>query len=1182
MRRCIALISIVCLLSIVIAGVAQEPFALEELHLVRWEQVPEGKPSHTGPVSAAVLMAWYAEHGYPALLPDLNGDGRIDEEDTILLSRDFGEEMQAVLIDDRLADPFIVYPLARYVAERYPDEFRMLVYDESFPEEVARDLGQSFNPDEVPGIVIEVHDDPFYELYVEHLEAWRPGIVGIGFDIPEWNDFTVSRSYIPGEEPEGWPVDLVGSGEQFTPEPVWETFLRLDPEQWGFLTPEWVPFEILIILLPIDEFYSGDPGQPGDGPGDDPGDGPGGDPGDDPGGDPGDDPGDDPRRYPDPGDGPGGDPRFPSGSDDEGVCCMPDGACDTTTADECARRGGAFVVNETCATYVCPRIGEELCSKVEGEITDICYTYENGVLKVFASYAIYNKGSVAAKDITAIAGVGLNDGVNGLGGGPDCQDWRYGLDIPAGGTYAYSVVFTSTAPTLDLSKLTYLYGSLWLQKEAPWDCWGIAKQAFVQTWDPAPLCYPQSGGDPGTPPGGSGDPAPDPSDESADVRISMQMVSPENEPVSPGSQIQYNLNVWQAGPDTAKNVVVELTIPSSASINASGGSAVQIAHRPPNDILRWNLGDLVTFPPGTSIWLQVNVDQDACGAIQYDFSVTSDTFDPDLSNNTGSLATQIGPCDGEPGTPPGGRDEGEPGQPSGGTDGVLGACCLPDGSCESLDETECQRRDGLFYGPGTACSEIRCFPPEPPPCPIIYSRVTDACQLYQGPNQPMIVRADFELRNPGTKDAVSVGVKLVAGVPLLSNLMTTYTDIYEFTIPVIPAGGSHKFSHTFSIAPAPPQQPTGQTVVMVFAVPVTPLCKPNIQSAAELFHLLTFGPSERICPDGEGTPPGGDENEPPGACCLPSGQCIETGITNCDSQGGEFRGEGSSCEGSDCPSGSSDGSCPAISAYVEDFCYQYSGPDQPLTVQATFAVENFGTATALSPWVEAEATCDITINGTTTTYRDTYSFSGSDIPPGGELVVTHEFNLGAVPQPPTDYVTVHVLSRITSPCLDYTETTGTGSSNIACPIDGSTGEPGEPGEPAEPGEPEPEPDPDPETGALPNLWVTNVTGCWDWSSDGQEHVIARVSGTVHNGGQASASNVKARLMAGGKTTWASVGTISAGGQKTVSATIDVGAYDSVSWPVSISVTADHTNSITEADETNNTTKSSFPENSDCN
>ena len=889
------------LVSVAILAAGNEPFTLEELHLIHWEDVPEGRPSYTGPVSAAILMAWYAEHGYPELLPDLNEDGRIDEEDTILLARDFGEEMGSNVIHDKLADPFIVYPLARYIAERYPNEFRMLIYDESFPEEVEQDLGQPFDPGEYQGLEIEIHEDPFYELYVHHLEARRPGIVGIGPDFPEWNHFAISRSFVPEQAPEGWPVDLVSTSYQlFAEEPVWNTFLRLEPERWGFLTPEWVPFEILIILIPAQE-ADGDPSYPGDDPGDGPGGYPGDDPGDDPGGDPGDDPGGDPGDVPggDPGDYPGGDPRYPPGTNEEGVCCLPDGSCDTTTAAVCAQRGGAFIVGESCATYVCPRPGTDFCAEVEGEITDICYTYEGGVLKVFASYAIHNRGPVTANDITAYALVGLNDGVNGLGGKPDSQDWKYGIDIPAGGTYAYDVVFTAAAPNLDLSKLSYLYGSLWLQVEAPWDCWPIINQSFVQTWDPAPLCNSLRPGDVGTPPGGSDDRTP-------------------------------------------------------------------------------------------------------------------------------------------VGTPPGDYD-------------ILGACCLPDGSCDSLSEADCLQRDGLYYGPGTDCAEIRCSPMEESPCAIIRSRVTNACQSYQGSDQPMIVKADFELQNPGDKDALSVVVKLVAGVPLLSNLQTTYNDTYIFTIPIIPAGGSHQFSHTFSINPAPPQQPTGDTVVMVFAASVSPLCKLTVSSISDLFHLLVFGANERICPDASTPPPGGssdggapgatppgeDVEEPSGACCLPSSQCIETGITNCDSQGGEYRGEGTSCGTVDC----------------------------------------------------------------------------------------------------------------------------------------------QPAEPDTEG-PTPDPDPVPGTGALPNLWVTDVGGGWSWSNDGREDVVVLASGVVHNGGQADASGFRVRIEADGHASYVSAGTIQAGGQRVVSASINVGSYDSISWPISISVEADPSGVVTEADETNNKTSSSVPESND--
>ena len=94
-------------------------------------------------------------------------------------------------------------------------------------------------------------------------------------------------------------------------------------------------------------------------------------------------------------------------------------------------------------------------------------------------------------------------------------------------------------------------------------------------------------------------------------------------------------------------------------------------------------------------------------------------------------------------------------------------------------------------------------------------------------------------------------------------------------------------------------------------------------------------------------------------------------------------------------------------------------------------------------------------------------------------------------------------------------------------------------------------------------------------------MIATVTGVVHNGGQASASGVVASITAGNVSTMITVGSIPAGGQRTVSATIDVGSYDTTNWPVPTSITADPYDQITEADETNNTTDSAFPQSSEC-
>ena len=1004
-----------------------EPFVLEELHLVHWEQVPEGRPSFTGPVSAAVLMAWHAEHGYPDLLPDLNGDGRTDEEDTILLARDFGEEMGGAIIDDRLADPFIVYPLARYVAERYPDEFRMLIYDESFPEEVVQDLGQPFSPTDVPGIVLDVLEDPFYELYIFHLEELRPGIVGIGSDMPEWNDFTVSRSYIPEELPAGMPVDLVSTGfEQFVPEPVWETIMRLEPERWGFLTPEWIPFETLIILIPQDDvegMHDGPGDVPGGDPGDDPGDDPGGDPGDDPGGDPGDGPGGDPfdpgggdqPRFPGiPGREPGGDP----GDQTEGVCCMPDGACETTTVDACAQRGGSFVPNETCATYVCPRLGRELCSEVEGEITDICYTFENGVLKVFASIALYNRNNIAARDITSYVIVGLNDGKTGLGGGPDCTDWRYNIDIPGGGTYTYDLVFSTNAPNLDLNNLTYLYGGLWLQKQAPWDCWGILKQDFVQTWDPAPRC---------TPPGGSSD----------------------------------------------------------------GG--------------------------------------------------------------------------------------GQPG------DGDEGVCCLPDGMCVQADATGCDSVGGAWIAGTSDCASVDCGKILVGDCPKLNVRVLDVCRTVDESDGSVTVHVTAEMENSGAGDAVNVEFLADSGWGFTGPNQTLHVGTRETWKGTLLAG--QKVTHSFSLEiGTAPTYATFHPYVTVAAWMGDYPCAWQGEN-----RVVTIDPDGSIAlcgPESGGTPPGGrDDGGDSGACCFPDGSCIDTNAADCDAQGGYYSGDGTACESTLCRPEESVDDCPYISAGVSDVCYDYEGPDSPLIVHANYQIMNFGTMTATAPRIEGTASYEIPEGERVVVYEDSFSTIGQDIPPGGTITGSYVFNLGMVPQEPSDGLLVEVWGYITSPCVDYTETSGTMWSDLACPEEDEGGGTGDRNTDPEGGsgtEPDPEPEPEPEPTGLPNLWVTSMTGCWTWSNDGREHVMATVTGVVHNGGQESASNVRARVTANGVSTTVLVGSISAGGQKTVSATIDAGSYDSVSWPLPTSITADPLGQITEADESNNTTNSSFPESSDCN
>ena len=131
MHRSVVVLLLALMISVPLLG--QHVLELEELHLASWENIPGAGPDATGPVSGAIVIAWHAEHGYARLLPDLNGDGRVDREDTIELGARFLEPMRA--FEGPVSDPMLVDVLAHYVAGRYPDTFELLIYDSSFPEE---------------------------------------------------------------------------------------------------------------------------------------------------------------------------------------------------------------------------------------------------------------------------------------------------------------------------------------------------------------------------------------------------------------------------------------------------------------------------------------------------------------------------------------------------------------------------------------------------------------------------------------------------------------------------------------------------------------------------------------------------------------------------------------------------------------------------------------------------------------------------------------------------------------------------------------------------------------------------------------------------------------------------------------------------------------------------------------
>ena len=230
----------------------EDYFVISDLQLVSHEAVLEGGLGYAGPTCTAIVLAWFAEQGFPALLPDLNGDEVVDEQDTIQLAGDLVFQMEAEPLRG-VSDPLLVDVLARYVAERYPDKFLIKVYDDDFREEYQVALGQPFSPDLYPHVALELYPHPTQQDYREEV-LWGSGVIlGLG-QAGEANRHFVGRSFRFQEQPEGWPIDLVDTGDDPREEglqgQVLPTYMVAGEPYWLVAYGGWQPLEFMLALAP--------------------------------------------------------------------------------------------------------------------------------------------------------------------------------------------------------------------------------------------------------------------------------------------------------------------------------------------------------------------------------------------------------------------------------------------------------------------------------------------------------------------------------------------------------------------------------------------------------------------------------------------------------------------------------------------------------------------------------------------------------------------------------------------------------------------------------------------------------------------------------------------------------------------------------------------------------------------
>lgn len=271
MRRVVQgiIISTLCLCAVSYLSAAPPAlpgFEVTDLQLIADSSRTDWTGDWTAPVEAATIMAWFDLHGFTDFLADLTGDGVVDELDTIELADRFGKASMETNTPRGTTDPLLVYGLATYVAEKYPNEFELKIYDVGFPAEFERDLHIPFSSTVIPGITLTLKPEPTYEAYEFELRSGEGVIVGTEQEIDD-NYYYAGRSFLFEKTPAGnYAIDLAWA--QYNPfapgsgihGQVLNTQAKETDAFYLNNLPIWVKVECMLALSPIIDPEGGDPG----------------------------------------------------------------------------------------------------------------------------------------------------------------------------------------------------------------------------------------------------------------------------------------------------------------------------------------------------------------------------------------------------------------------------------------------------------------------------------------------------------------------------------------------------------------------------------------------------------------------------------------------------------------------------------------------------------------------------------------------------------------------------------------------------------------------------------------------------------------------------------------------------------------------------------------------------------
>jgi uncharacterized repeat protein (TIGR01451 family) len=130
-------------------------------------------------------------------------------------------------------------------------------------------------------------------------------------------------------------------------------------------------------------------------------------------------------------------------------------------------------------------------------------------------------------------------------------------------------------------------------------------------------------------------------DASADLTLGK---SDAPDPVVAGEDLTYTLTLFNAGPSTAENVVIEDILPAGVTIvSVSGTGGASCVAGAPGDPFQPTTCNFGTLASGLArnMTVVVNVDPDTRGTLINDARIFSDNLDPDASNDLASASTTV-------------------------------------------------------------------------------------------------------------------------------------------------------------------------------------------------------------------------------------------------------------------------------------------------------------------------------------------------------------------------------------------------------------------------------------------------------------------------------------------------------------------------------------------------------------